>query len=558
MQMNIGILFILGIGVFGGMLGARVFQKLRIPQVVGYIAMGLILGQSGFKVITSSDIEALKPFNLFALGIIGFLVGGELMMSVFKKYAKQFIAILLGEGLGAFVIVGAGTAMLMHIVTGSFPIALAAGIVFGAIASATDPASTIDVLWEYRARGVLTTSITAIVALDDALAMSLYGLGTSAAAILTSANGSIAKEAWKISFELLGAMALGFAFALVFHFLLRWFHQKEKALAMSIGLILLLIWICASNGMDVILGTMTLGFALTNMSPRRSKELFKIMREFSIPIYALFFVLIGSRLGVSNMPAWLWGIVALYVVGRSAGKIGGSWLGGWASGSPEVVKRYLGIGILAQGGVAVGLSIMAAQGLSGIMIDEGLSLGDAIIFAVTATTLIVQIIGPPLVKLSIKFAGEAGRNITEEDVVAELKAVDVSLRDMRNIEENLSLSEIMKIFSQYDYLVYPVVDKNDKLLGLISLNNIKNLLSDRESWQWIVAADLMEPVNEKEIIQTDCPLREALDYMQDVNMEQLPIVDKNDRHRPAGLLDMVHIRKRIQEEILKRQSPSVA
>ena len=105
-NINFNILFILGVSIFGGLLGASLFQKLRIPQVVGYIVIGLIVGESGLKLVNHGTVTALQPFTLFALGIIGFLVGGELKGETFKQYAKQFFAILLGEGLGAFILVG--------------------------------------------------------------------------------------------------------------------------------------------------------------------------------------------------------------------------------------------------------------------------------------------------------------------------------------------------------------------------------------------------------------------------------------------------------------------
>ena len=162
-------------------MGAWFFQKIRIPQVVGYIAFGILIGKSGLNLLHGEDIEQLRSFTWFALGIIGFLVGGELKFETFRQYGKQFIQILLWEGLAAFFIVALLTFGVIYLVTHSFAASLAAGIVFGAIASATDPASTVEVLWEYRARGVLTTTIIAIVALDDALAMTLYGIGTSCA-----------------------------------------------------------------------------------------------------------------------------------------------------------------------------------------------------------------------------------------------------------------------------------------------------------------------------------------------------------------------------------------
>jgi len=190
-ELHLGVLFLLGIGAFGGILGATIFQRLRIPQVVGYIVIGVVIGQSGLHLVTSQDIITLGTFNLFALGLIGFMVGGELHGETFRLYGRQFMMILLGEGLGAFLLVGAALTLICWHFLGNFYVALACGIVFAAIASATDPASTINVLWEYRGRGVLTTTLTAIVALDDALAMTLYGLGTSIAAVLTGGSASL-------------------------------------------------------------------------------------------------------------------------------------------------------------------------------------------------------------------------------------------------------------------------------------------------------------------------------------------------------------------------------
>ena len=177
-SINISVLFILGLSIIGGLVGASFFQKLRIPQVVGFIVIGLIVGDNGLKLVKHTDVATLQPFTIFALGIIGFLVGGELKAETFRKYARQFFAILLGEGITAFLLVGISTGLFIYFVFHNISAAFAAGIVFGAVASATDPASTIDVLWEYRSLGILTTSLTAIVALDDALAMVLYGIAT--------------------------------------------------------------------------------------------------------------------------------------------------------------------------------------------------------------------------------------------------------------------------------------------------------------------------------------------------------------------------------------------
>ncbi len=185
---HVPILLIIGSAIFGGSIGARIFQKLRIPQVVGYIIIGLIVGRSGFGLIGEEEIQNLLPFNFFALGIIGFMIGGELHRHTFKKFGRQFLKILLAEGLTAFAFVTLLTGLLAWLISGNFLIGLSFGLILGAIASATAPAATVDVLWEYKTRGILTTTVLAIVALDDGLALLLYSFASSVALRLSGAD----------------------------------------------------------------------------------------------------------------------------------------------------------------------------------------------------------------------------------------------------------------------------------------------------------------------------------------------------------------------------------
>jgi Kef-type K+ transport system membrane component KefB len=555
-SLNMGVLFILGLGLFGGLLGAWFFQKIHVPQVIGYIVIGVLIGEGGFKIVSHADIIALQPFNLFALGIIGFLVGSELRIDIFRKYAKQFLAILLGEGIGAFLFVGIPSTVLVYFICHNMPTSVAAGVVFGAIASATDPASTLDVLWEYRARGVLTTSITAIVALDDALAMTLYGLGTSAAEMLTSANGSLIKALGRISLELFGAVAIGIVAAVILVFLFKWLKDNDRSVAFAIGLILLLISVSAHMGMDVILAAMTLGFVMTNVLPRRSQEVVKIMRAFSIPIYVLFFVLVGARLGLASMTGWLWVIVGVYVFGRTSGKMIGAYIGARATNSEPKVRKYLGLGLFAQGGVAIGLSIMASHHLQGIMITDTMALGDMIIFVVTTTTLIVQLAGPPMVKLAVILGKEAYRNVTADDVVSSWKVSNVMDKDFVVIRDNMPLTRAMQIFTENDYVAYPVIDKKEQVIGILGVEGLKQVLVDQDTWQWLLASDVMQPVEAKTFGGAE--LREVLDNMRALRIPEMPVVKGDSDHSVVGMLDLNDADKRIEVEVLRRQQPAVS
>jgi Kef-type K+ transport system membrane component KefB/CBS domain-containing protein len=550
---QLGVLAVLGICVAGGVVGAWIFQRLHVPQVVGYIVIGVLIGDTGLGLLHPEDIVALRPFNNFALGLIGFLVGGELSGSIFKKYGKQFTAILLGEGLAAFFLVGLASTGIVYLVGHDWIMAIAAGIVFGAIASATDPASTIDVLWEYRSAGVLSTAIVAIVALDDALAMTLYGLGTSIASVLANNGGeSIGTAMMHTGIELGGAILLGVMCGFVLNAMMHYMPQTEKRLGISIGIILLCIGLAVAFNMDVILATMAVGIVLINQAPRRSKQLFEVIRSFSTPIYIIFFVLVGARLSLGNMPLWLWGLVAAYVLMRSLGKWVGAYWGARISKAEKSVQNYMGMALFAQGGVAVGLSIVASQNLQHIEVVEGMSLGDMIIFTVTATTLCVQLIGPAFAKLAIKKAGEIGRNVTEEDVMAELKVSDVVDTGIVPLKEGTPLAEVVQHFSEQDTLVYPVVDSEEKIAGVLTFDMLKEVLMDRDTWLWLVVGDVMQPLHERLLGKMN--LAEALQDMHALQSEMLPVIESAESGKLLGVLDQRAARRKVSAELVRRQT----
>ncbi len=550
---QLGVLGVLGICIAGGVVGAWIFQKLGIPQVVGYIVVGVLIGDTGLGLLHASDVAALRPFNNFALGVIGFLVGGELSGSIFKKYGKQFTLILLGEGLAAFLLVGLFSSLIVWLVCHDGVTAIAAGVVFGAIASATDPASTIDVLWEYRSAGVLTTAIVAIVALDDALAMTLYGLGTSAASILTQSGGeSIAATLGRTGLELAGAIVLGVACGFILNAMMHYLPQTEKRLGISVGILLVCIGLSVAFHLDVILATMAVGIVLINLAPRRSKQLFETVRSFATPIYIIFFVLVGARLALGSMPPWIWALVAAYVLMRSIGKWVGSYWGARWSKADKPVQNYMGMALFAQGGVAVGLSIVASQNLQDIRVTEGMSLGDMIIFTVTATTLCVQLIGPAFAKLAIKKAGEIGRNITEEDIMAELKVADVVNEEIVPLPEGTPLAQVVQHFAEQDTFVYPVVDGDGRTIGVLTFDMLKELVVDRDTWQWLVVGDVMQPLRDRLLAGTN--LGEALREMKNMQAEALPVIADEESGRLLGVLDLRAAQRRVNAELVNRQA----
>lgn len=550
LQPDLGILLILGIGVFGGILGAWLFQRMKIPQVIGYIVIGLIIGESGLGILQQQNLPSLRPFSYLALAVIGFLVGGELESRIFKEHGKRFFGIMLGEGLGAFVLVGLASGLLLFLMTANVTVALAGGFVFGAISSATDPASTLDVLWEYRAKGPLTTSLISVVALDDALAMILYALGTAMAAMLVGSDASVLRMLSGVVLDLGGSTVLGLGIGFMLDAILHRSKSPERSLTVLVGSLLLMAGICLAMHLDVILCAMSAGIVLVNKSPQRSKAMFKTLREFAAPIQVMFFVLVGARLQLAGMSGWIWLLVFVYVIGRTAGKYFGSLAGARISGAPEVLQQYVGMGLFAQGGVAVGLSMMASQHLMDVQVWGSLDLGALVVSTVTATTLIVQVMGPPCVKYAIQKADEAGRNITEDDLIEELTVSDVLQRDIARLNESDLLSSVFETVSQSRQLSFPVISQEGACTGVISLNSLKSLFLERDIWAWMIAEDVMIPVRDD--VSPDMPLAEAILEMRQLQAEQSIVRDPVSRE-VLGLFDLRAVQRDLTRRLMTRQ-----
>jgi Kef-type K+ transport system membrane component KefB len=537
------IILLIGLAVFFGTVGARIFQKLHIPQIIGYIAVGIVLGPL-LKIFSPQTVESLEPFNLFALGVIGFLIGGELKRDIFVKFGRQVAAILLFEGGVAFLLVGLLSFLTMSYFV-NWQTALGVGVVFGAICAATDPASTVNVLWEYKTRGPLTTMLTAIVALDDALALVLYLISVTVAGILTGhQEGTLLKMALSALNEIAGSLVLGAIAALVLRWIIRRMHDDERTLVFTVGTIVLTIGLARYLHMDVILSAMALGVTLINAAPRRSVKSFDLMRRFSPPVYVLFFVIIGARLKISNLSAQVCLLVAAYVLGSIVGKTTGSYWGATYSKAAPTVRKYLGFCLYQQGTIAIALLIMASHRFEGDIKDIMLSV---IIMGV----FVLQFVGPLFIKMGVKKGKEVGLNITEEDLIATYKVGDVIDAKTPVIFAGTSLSEVIKVVSSTDSFYYPVVDNDKKLIGAVTLNGIRNTFTTQELNDWLVALDIMEPIIAK--ITPGGALSEAFDKARRLDMEHLPVVASADDDTFVGLLNCRAVHRSLSAEVLSRQ-----
>jgi Kef-type K+ transport system membrane component KefB len=537
------ILLIIGIAIFAGAVSARIFRRFRVPQVVGCVAIGLILGPF-LRVIPYEAVRIFDPINLFALGVIGFLVGAELKREIFIKFGKQVPIVLLFEGVTAFVFVGILTFLAMWYFS-NWQTALATGVVFAAICAATDPASTIAVLWEYKARGPLTAMLTAIVTLDDALALTLYAISISVVGIITGhQEAGLLATFGRTIYEILGALAVGATAGIALGGLLKRIADPEIMLSFVLSTVLLILGVAIYLKMDVILAAMSLGATLVNIKPKLAQSALNVLHKFFAPIYILFFVLVGARVNFAHVNKEIWFLVAAYVSGSIAGKTLGAYLGGALSHSVKTVRNYLGFCLYPQGGIAVALLIIASHrfesNISGMML-----------LVVIIGAFILQLIGPIGVKYGGGKAGELGLNITEEDLIKTYKVSNVMEANVPVIAAGESLSDVLKTVSSTSHPCYCVVDDGSKVIGAITLEDIRNVIAAGELNDWLVALDIAEPV--VDIATPDMALSKAIELMERSKIEYMLVVVSQQSKKYAGVLDSRAMYRQLGAEVISKQ-----
>ena len=266
-----------------GALGGFIFKKLKIPQVVGYIIIGILIGQSGFRVLNSRLLTTLEPISTLALSLIGFLIGAELKIPTIKKYGKQFVGILVFESVTPFFIVSIAVALIYFLATRDLKTAIALGLILGAISSATAPAATTDVLAENRTKGPLTTILIGIVAMDDAVGLILFAIASTFASGLLGEKGqSLGAQLLSIAYSIGVSCLVGSLFGVLLGRIIKYVKNDDgRILAFSLGAILLLTGVCTYLGLNTILAAMAMGFFIVNFSPKRSLDLFDLVDQFT-------------------------------------------------------------------------------------------------------------------------------------------------------------------------------------------------------------------------------------------------------------------------------------
>ena len=385
----------------------RLARFARLPSLIGYMLVGVFLGPSVLHLFDEASMERLSFITEIALGFVAFSIGSELNMSTLKRLGGGIISIILAESFGAFFIV----VLAVYALTRDLPLAL----IFGSMAPASAPAGTVAVIHECKAKGSLTSTLYAVVGFDDGLAIIIFGFAAALAKNLLITEASGATEGILGAFlaplkEIGLSFVVGGVAGLVFYRLVRKLQGARDILIVVFGVILICTGLSIRWHLSLILTNMVVGFVLANA--RHESLLHRVtapLLEVMPLLFVLFFCLAGAHLQLSALPA-LGAVGIVYVLARSVGLIGGARIGALFGHVEDKVKKYVGLGILSQAGVAIGLSLIVKHEFTQLdaryNAPHALAIGTSVLATITASCIFFEIIGPILTKVALKRADE--------------------------------------------------------------------------------------------------------------------------------------------------------
>ena len=381
--------FYLGIAMVAGLVLSRVVKKLRLPNVTGYLIAGLLIGPCVLGLVPQAALDKLNIITTIALGFIAFSIGGEFKLSSIRSIGKNVIIITLFQSIMA--------AALVDIVLCLCGFNVSESIILGAIATATAPAATLMVVRQYKAKGELTNTLLPVVAMDDAVGLIVFAVSSAIADTLASGvQPSVYTMAVapliEIALSLLSGGLLGFLISLS----MRFFHSRANKMCICIAGVVLGVAIAQQFGLSDLLVCMSVGAVFANLR-NDALEVMDVCDGWTPPLFMLFFVISGAELDVGALPTvGLLGV--LYIVVRSFGKYFGAYLGSVVVKASPNIRKYLGITLLPQAGVAIGMAQMVLTQLP--------QFGAHIQAVVLSATLIYELVGPVATKIALTKAGE--------------------------------------------------------------------------------------------------------------------------------------------------------
>ncbi len=396
-----GVLFEFGLILIVGYIFGNLANLFKLPRVSGYILAGIIMSPSLLGIIDRKFLENADVVTHASLSIITFLIGASLSWKRIKRFGKSIALITIGEAELAYILVTLAMGLYLSLTQDyDLSLVIALALLFGSLASPTDPTATLAVIHEYRAKGPLTTTVLGVAAFDDATGIINFVLGLSVALALTSGSslspGAVMQE---IVLQIFGAVLLGLLMGAVMFFLGRFAKERKEVITLTVGMLLLTLSIARVLGVDELLSTMSVGIAIANLGDAW-EEFGKPLENYIEDLIFTAFFVVGSAFLDLKVLISFFPVVLIYIASRFAGKFLGVYLGGHLSGASEKVKRYLAFALFPQGGIVIGLALLAYQN------PNFKEVGSILVNVVIGATVIHELLGPISSKLALTKAGE--------------------------------------------------------------------------------------------------------------------------------------------------------
>ena len=406
-------LLAIGIAMFAGLFLSRLTSKLNLPDVTSYLVAGLLVGPlclgrlniPGLGLTSFEAVEELSLLNDVALGFIAFSIGSEFRISSLRQIGRQATIVAVFQALTATLFVDVAL-LLLHLVLGD-KLPVSTCILLGAIATATAPAATLMVVNQYKARGALTNMLLPVVALDDAVGLIVFAISSGIAKALDSGAISVVSILVNPVLEIVLSLGMGMLLGWIFSEVEIFFNSNSKRLSLSVAFVVLCTALSKLHfslgggitiGFSSLLVTMMCATVFCNLCDFSEQIMYQVER-WTAPIYVLFFVLSGAELDLTVFADLaVVGIGVVYILARSAGKIVGSNTSARLTRCEESICKYLGITLLPQAGVALGMSVLVAAQFG----EEGALVRNIVLFSV----MIYELVGPTLTKMALTAAGD--------------------------------------------------------------------------------------------------------------------------------------------------------
>ena len=409
--MHMESLLSVGVALIAGLALTRLFTRLKLPDVTAYLVAGVLigpwvlgrLGVPGLGLATAEEVDKLEFLSDIALGFIAFAIGSEFRLTKLKEIGKQATVVGIVQSLMAALVVDAAL-LLLHLILGEkLPVPMA--LTLGAIATATAPAATLMVVRQYKAKGAVTDILLPVVALDDAVGLVVFAVSFGAARAMVEGSVDTLEIFLAPLLEIVFSLVLGTLMGLLLSWIEKFFNSNKNRLTLMTGFVLLTVGLAKLEfpiagmvvGFSPLLTCMMLGTVFCNVCPL-SEDLMEKEERWTAPIYTVFFVLSGAALRFDVFAdAAIVGIGIVYILTRCAGKFFGSWLSTTATHCQPMVRKWLGITLFPQAGVALGMCLQATE-----LGEQGILVRNIILFSV----LIYELVGPALTKMALTKAGD--------------------------------------------------------------------------------------------------------------------------------------------------------